>query len=581
MSAATLVPFVDSLSGVNLGYRTSGGIPLNARDLMLFFIAEDQPRVETTAYAGVFACILALAGIWAIFGKNSTGLRLFAFFNALLVLITISLAFGFLPHRFIEALPVFRNNPGWGRLIVVTLLALASLSAIGMDFGAVKLEVLSGRYLGLTPLNAKRLIVLAMIGTTAVQFQSQKDLFNRFNAVVPSAWFYPLTPSVKYVKDHLKPLQSVIADNSYWFAGTLGAYGIPEWYAHSFRTDREKEVLSELVHNPFLSPTSSLINFTDIQFNSPLMDKLAIRYLLVSKGRHWSKRQLQLPEVSRDQALPLPSGSWRQHIYIPYDMVVESIGFLFSTYGEGRAPGKLRLSIYNERGQKLSFDPLLAGSEISDNQWGIFKFPNNIYFVKGGYFLILSYVDYAEPYKLTAWTTKNQGNRDSYLEVSGRRTDTSLIWKIDYFEKIDPTVFAGRWNPIDMEKDIVIFENKKVTNSAYFVKDLDASHNDLDFSGLDFKQVSVGRIEIANAHRDAGWIVLPMRLYPGWRAYIDNRQVGYDAYMGMLPAIPVQGVSHIVFEYRSESFRRGLTVSLVGVFIFFLFLGYCYRKGKK
>jgi hypothetical protein len=581
LSAVALVPFIDAMSGINLGYRTSGAMPLSMHELLLFFTYEDPPRVENTAYVGVLACVLALVGIFAMFNADDRKFRLFVFFNALLVVITLLIAFGFLPHQLIGALPIFKNNPKWGRLLVVTLLGLAALSAVGLDFGAAKLQSLSSRYLRLTPLNARRMIALVLIGFITVQFHFQKTLFNRFNAVVPSAWFYPLTPSIKYVKDHLQPLQSVIADTSYFFSGTLGAYGIPEWYAHSFRTDREKEVLGELVHGPFQSQTSMLIIGNNIQFGSPLMDKLAIKYLLINKGVLENKRLFALPELSHDQAPPLPQNSWKQHIYIPKDIAPGAIGFMFKTYGKEHAPANVSLSIYNARGQKFSLESEINKNEIFDAQWSFFKFPGKIYLPKGKYTLVLSMTQITGVDKLTAWATKrNQENRDSYLEVNGVQTDFSLKFQIGYYDKIDLSSL-GRWNIIDLEKDIFILENRQVKNSAYFVKDLDASHDQIDFSGLDVSRPAADLIKIDYSGNSAGWIILPMHLHSGWKAFVDGRQVNYNTYLDMLPAIPVQGAGHVIFEYHSESFRTGTTMSIAGIFIFLLFSGLCFRKAKR
>ena len=582
MSAVAIIPFIDYMSGVNLGYRTGGAIPLSINDLLLFFSYENPPRVERTAYVGIIACILALAGIFRMFSADNKNLRLFIIFSMLLVVLSLLIAFGLLPNTLIGALPIFKNNPKWGRLIVVTLLGLAVLSAVGIEFGAAKLQSLSGRYLKLKPLHAQRIITLVMIVIIAVQFHSQKKLFNNFNAVVPSAWFYPKTPSINYVKERLMPLQSVIADVSYWFAGTLGAYGIPEWYAHSFRTDREKEVLANLVHDPFSSPTSMLIIGNNIQFNSPLMDILGIKYLLVNKAVFESKQLFALPEISHDLAPPLPNNSLKQHIDIPYDMAVGAIGFSFTTFGGEHAPANVRLTLYTDNGAKYPYEPELGKNAISGNRWVFFEFPEGVLLSKGGYYLVLSLPGYAGPDNLSAWATKNSGsNTGSFLEVNGTRTDYSLKWRIGYYQKMDLSFLKNKWNVINLEKDIVILENKQVTNSAYFVRNLNASDDQMDFSGLDVTQTSSDLIKINYSKGEAGWLVLPMHLNSGWKAYVNGRQVQYAAYLDMLPAIPVQAKGDVTFKYEPESFRRGVMVSLAGVIVFLVLSGLCFRKYKQ
>lgn len=577
MSAITLIPFRDGMAGINLLSRT-GGTPFSIDDLRLFFFYENPPQVERTAYIGVLALIFSLIAFISAFRTHDDNLRKFILINGVLVIITILIAFGLLPHGLIRAIPVFGSNP-WSRLIVVTLLALSALSAVGLDFSAAKLQELSARYSGLNTLNATRLIALALIGIIAVQFHSQKKLFNNFNAVVPSAWFYPLTPSIKYVKEHLQPLQSVLADaSSYWFAGTLGAYGIPEWYAHSFRTDREREVLSELAHNRSKSPTTMVIDGKSIHFDSTLMEKLAIKYLLVNK-EVGNARLLELPELSRDPAPPLPHNSWRQHITIPKDIDAGAIGLSFMTYGEQNAPSNVRLILYKDNRAAPLLETALNRNEITDKEWAFFPLPDKTLLGKGGYYVEVSLPGYTGSRSISAWATKMNRNTGSFLEVNGTKTDSSLLWKIGYFD--DMALVSKKWNMLSFEKDIVIYENRQVTNSAYFVNNLGPSNERLDFLGLDVRQTSVDRIDIYNSQRDAGWIVLPMRLHHGWKAYVDDQQVNYAAYLDILPAIPVSGPAHVIFKYESKSFRRGATVSLIGVCMFLVFSGLCLRKPKE
>lgn len=578
MASVTLIPFRDAMSGINLSYRAGGGTSFTISDLSLFFSFEDPPGVERTAYIGVLACILTLAGIFSAFRTHDDTLRKFIFINVVLVIITILIAFGLLPHGLIRAIPMFNTNP-WGRLIVVTLLALSVLSAVGLDFLGIKLQKLSARYSGLTTLNASRIVAVALIGFIAVQFYSQKKLFNNFNAVVPSTWFYPLTPSIKYVKERLQPLQSVIADaSSYWFAGTLGAYGIPEWYAHSFRTDKEKELLVELAYNRSKSPTTMVIEGKSINFDSPLMDKLAIKYLLVNKEMG-NKRLLELPELSSDPAPPLPSNSWRQHIYIPKDIIAGAIGFSFITPGKKHAPANMRLALYKDNGENFFIETGLHKDEITEDEWGFFDFQYPLSLSKGGYYLELSLPGYTGPGSLTALATRTRGNTGNFLEVNGAKTDLSLIWKIGYFE--DMSRVLKKWNIFALENDIVIYENRQVTNSAYFIKDLDASNDRIDFTGLDVRQVSVDRIDINYSKGDPGWIILPMHSNPGWKAYMNDRQVKYGIYLGILPAIPVNGPGHLTYKYQPGSFRNGLMASLAGIVIFLVFSGICIRKDKQ
>ena len=600
MSAITLVPFIDSMSGIDLSYRagtteTGNGALFGAgtqfngglRDLLLFLLPENPPKIERTAYIGIPVFLLALSGIFSAFRSKDEKLRRFVLINLLLVIITILIAFGFLPHRLIRAIPVFNNN-SWGRLIVITLLGLAVLSAFGLDFLVSTLPRLFSRYLKITPSNAQRILAVLAIVIFALQFHSQKKLFNSFNAVVPAAWFYPLTPSIKYVKEHLKPLQSVIADHSFNLSGTLGAYGIAQWYSHSFKTEKEKEVLSSLVRAPFPSPTSSMVLRPNINFNSPLMEKLAIKYLLVNKDvlepiiiHPLSEISPPLPEITHSQTPPLPDNSLKQHIYLPADITVRVIGFWFTTNGREHAPADVRLTLRSDQDNKYVMGAELDKNKISDNQWAFFEFPDKVNLKKGAYSLVLELVNYAGPEGLAVWATEIKENKGNYLEINGTKTEASLKIKMGIYEKRDMTAYTKKWNILSLEKDIVIFENRQVTNSAYFVKDLEVLNDQTDFSGLDVKQQSADLIDIRSSKTDPGWIVLPMHLHSGWKAYVNDRRVGYDTYLGILPAIPVHGPSQVIFKYQPESFRRGLLISLTGILMFLVFLGYCFKRMKQ
>jgi hypothetical protein len=406
----------------------------------------------------------------------------------------------------------------------------------------------------------------------------QKNFFNTYNAVVPSEWFYPPTPSITHVKERLMPLQSVIADNSYMIGGTLGAYGIPEWYAHAFRTDREKEVLSGLVLNAFASPTAAYIDPGNIRYHSPLMDKLVIRYLLVSRHSLEGRTVFSSPVLSHGQAPPLPDNAWRQHLSLPTDLTVGAFGFLFSTFGKGQAPASVRLTLFNDRGEKLGTEPLLAGDAIADNQWSFFEFPSRVALRRGDYYLVVSLAGDPGGGRLTAATTATSGARGDYLEVNGRRTGTSLQLKIGAYEKGPLDSLAGKWNVAVFEGDIMLLENRDVTGSGYFIDTLDPSSDRISFSGLDVRRPSSDLVEIDNSRDGAGWIVLPMHLHPGWKASVNGRQTNYDAYLGILPAIPVQGPGRVVFRYQPDSFKKGLGLSLAGVVLFLVMSGLCFRR---
>jgi hypothetical protein len=200
---------------------------------------------------------------------------------------------------------------------------------------------------------------------------------------------------------------------------------------------------------------------------------------------------------------------------------------------------------------------------------------------KGDYSLVLSLVDSTGPGNLTVWATRIPDGSRNYLEVNGKKSDISLKWRIVELKEKDPAVYSMRWNPIVREPDILILENKQVTNGAYFVRNLDASDKQIDFSGLVVKQSSSGVIEIDYSGGDAGWIVLPMHLHPGWKAYLQDRQIPYDTYLDILPAIPVQGAGKVLFRYEPLSFKIGAILSLIGTLFLAIVSVLCKKYGAR
>jgi hypothetical protein len=590
LAAIALLPRLDFFSGIDLSYRTgtafgdsrifgAGTNFRGIRDLMLFLSYEDPSQIERTAYAGILVLIFAMIGIYAAFRAPDRDLKRFAVILAFLSLFTTSMAFGLLPHKFITAIPVFSSN-NWGRLIVIPLLGLAILSSIGLSFFLSNAPGPAGRLLKTTPANAHRAFLVLAVLLLAVQFHGQKKLFNRFNAVVPSAWMYPSTPSINYTKDRLKPLQSVIADASFNMSGSLGAYGIPQWHAHTFKTAGEKEVLSSVVHDPFPSPTSSFIDGSKIQFDSPLMEKLAIKYLLINRGLVEREFIFKLPEVARGPAPPLPDYAWKQHFTVPGDMTIGHIGFVFFTYGAEHAPANVRIVLYKDGDPRPITGSELDKSAITDGKAAYFRLPERVSLKRGGYTLAVSLVDHTGPGKLSALVADTPEHSGDYLALNGKRSGSSLKYGMVAYERRDLSAISKNWDVIELEKNVAIFQNKRVTNSAYVVRTLDASGGQVDFSGLDVVQPSSGLIKIDYSRAIAGWIVLPMHLDPGWKAYVDDRRVKYDAYLGILPAIPVNGAGRIVFKYEPESLKKGAVVSLAGLSLFAFFIVFCVKYGK-
>ncbi len=74
---------------------------------------------------------------------------------------------------------------------------------------------------------------------------------------------------------------------------------------------------------------------------------------------------------------------------------------------------------------------------------------------------------------------------------------------------------------------------------------------------------SPNRVKIEVSLEQDGYLVLSDTFYPGWRAYVDGREVEILRANYAFKAVPLQAGSHaVLFEYRPLSFQVGLLVSL-------------------
>lgn len=275
-TAIPLLALKEQLDFIDIGYR-AGGTPLQfPKDILLFFNAwfNGLPRVEKTYYCGkiIFLYAATVPFFFAfskLFRKRTGFLTVFAFF---LFLCSILFAFGLLPHTIIRTIPPFGNNP-WSRFTVIADFSIAILGSIGIE---CVFQIIN-RF------KNKKITVFAMLILIFIpairQFQEQQALFRTFNNIAVKKDFFPATPSINYVLSHITPSQSVIADNTFIVSGTLGNYAIPEQFAHGFKNNSEKKMLSQIA--PFTTKTAAFFDAKQIIFNAELFAKLGIKYVLI------------------------------------------------------------------------------------------------------------------------------------------------------------------------------------------------------------------------------------------------------------------------------------------------------------
>jgi hypothetical protein len=526
------------LGHFDLSYRT-GGTALSSVKYLWSLINPyfmGLPRVETTGYIGVVALALSAIGIGASALTKDAGKRKLGLYAGLLFIISITLAFGWINHDIIRLIPGIGTSL-WSRLLIIVDLSLAVLASIGLSAAVGWIRISNNWRIPLTA------VIVCLI---AYQVYDQKQLFNRFNAVVPSQWWYPWTPALAFVRNHLGSMQSVIADNSYLVSGTLTEYGIPQWYAHAFKTNREKSLLAKMVDNPFRTPTAAMFNGYDVNLKSPLMDLFDIKYVLMNVndisrvGSHLVRSQPQLTHVP---APPLPANNLVQHIRIRRQLRISGISLVLATYGRSHAPSDVRLVLLDDDGHQIA-SSVVSKHRITDNSEVFFSFKNGKALNAGGYQLQLHLLSPSSGRSLTAWSTKSRKSAND-LFVNGHDSHLSMLYKI--WSGTEQTLPTG-WSVSKREQNVVVLKNDKVPKGAYLVSSLNGA-------GTFVRAVHTRKIDgvevVATVRPNTqGFVVFPMRSYPGWKAYINGHETPINGYLGVFPAVKVNGAAKIMLRYE-------------------------------
>lgn len=144
-----------------------------------------------------------------------------------------------------------------------------------------------------------------------------------------------------------------------------------------------------------------------------------------------------------------------------------------------------------------------------------------------------------------------------------------------------------QWSIFRVGNQITIYENKDVPPGAYLIKD-DFTLDDIagccqnwhDIKMINFKSDTQEYMIETNY---SGWFIRTMRIWPGWKAYVNGHPVEIKPYLGILPAIRIDpGISIISLEYKPYSFFIGATISFITLlFLIFLYFSDCIMRSKK
>lgn len=552
--AIPLLSLAEILSVTNLGYR-NGGTPLKfPGDLSLLYDAYIYtiPRVEKTFYVGIVAVFLAtLAAMLFFTSKVAHKVRPLFAFAFIVLMASLAIAFAVLPHGFIRGIPAIGGSP-WSRIVVLTGFSMSVLAAIGLHQVLMFME--SKPISGLN----KKAIMSVVILLITFQFHGQYSLFREFNAPAKNLDFFPVTPAIEYVKNNIGDNEGVVADNSFMISGTLGAYSLREWFAHGFKTDAEKTILKKLAIDPFKTATAAVIDQSSIIYNAELHAKLGIKYVLAA-AENILYSQTHISNKPWPVMLNEPV---TQSFQINDSSLVTAIGLVMATYGARHSTVDAYLQLRDNDGLILATS-FIKSTKIFDNRNAVFHFDQALHLPPGQYAFEIGLVDATDATKVTAWYTERSDNKYDFLSSKNKSVPGSFLYKI--YSNVIPGL-GENWLVHEFpNEEIVVIENMLASAGVYFIDNL-ANGNRVD-GVVNIKSFTPGEIIINNEGMKDGYIVLPMRFYPGWRASVNGRSVPVSQFMGIMPAIPVDGPSEIKFSYQPSYLKLGVTLMLAGLML--------------
>jgi hypothetical protein len=564
ITAPMVYPLKEMLNFTGRMLERSGGTNYSLTDLALFVkpYASNLPIVEKTLYVGLAP--LGLSAISLFWVRR----KFLALYGLLLFAISITIAFSLIHPDLIRQIPTFNSNP-WNRMTILAGLALACLSAIGLASIGKRIRVKALYYV----------LAVLLIGGQVIDL---KILFNSFNSSVPGASFYARTPSITYIQKNIAPLQYVIADNNFQTSGTLSAYGINEWFSHNFRSKRERDLLSQLVTNPFRTPTMASFPSYQIVFNQPLMDEMNVRYVLSSNGTIRKQTRIFRGEEVSKPLSPLPKNDLGLSMSLEKTILFNTIELLMGTFHAPHAPADVILDLYSgvDDAGRLIERVVTPKENVVDNRWAAFHFKNTRQLDPGNYYLKLSLSNDRVAGKLTAWAyaTKDMAdetlmkNESAHVYVNGHRRPYQL--NMIFYQNV---AIGPNWVPHQFEKGITVYENKNVAGSAYWMPNL-SPEAAINYAPVRILEYESDRMTLEYRGDSKGWVVIPMRNYPGWRAYVDGIRQSYSIFSSIMPAIPVTGHNKIIFKYEPSHFKKLLALSMGSLSLVLILFTFFRRK---
>jgi len=549
MTAFAIFSLAEYLHHAGISHRHGGTALTRLSDLRLFVLpfSDRSLFVERSVYVGVFPIVALFTGIWWLLGRRADWRIVW---GLSLILVSAIFVFTLLPREWLSRVPLIGGNP-WSRMILLIDLGLAILAVVLYQ----RLwRWAAGR---LPPLT----FLVLMSAIPLIQCYDQGRVFARRVAPVDGRLLYPRTATLAFMQAHLSPLQNVIADNGFMTAGVLGAYGMPEWFAHEMRPASEKQALQAwLVHDPFVTSTASAFHCGQIRFDGLGLDYFGVRYLLCGGASGASDQRVfsSVDYAEADWSVPLSAAGLVQHFLIDADFTLYR--FDIPVRPDGLPGARVSLEIRDGGGNQLG----KTECQLMDTRRLECVFPDAIHLKVGDVRLLIRSTGGGP--RLGIAHFDHQG---IWLRQHGMRQ--AAILRMNVYRRFENRLNVAKVLAADagrhfvtrhLEPDIVLYENKHARAGAYVIHPGEGTATP-DHGQVSLWDATPGHLLIDYRGDRPAWVVAPMRLYPGWRARVDGEPAPLMRFLGMLPAVRVDGPARIALDFTPTGFPATLVVSLL------------------
>ncbi|MGH8075355.1 MAG: hypothetical protein ACREO4_14990 [Lysobacter sp.] len=560
LAAIPLVTFVQWLDQFSLEGRGAGSFMRLAKNSELLFApwAYERPRVESSMYVGTLGTLLACLGFGLVLFRR--GASLLSTYSFLLALVAVVLTFQIVPVAALAWVPGLGVN-GWSRAIALLDIALAISAAVALHWLLERVRTRSPAPAGL--------VVAVVLVALGLQTYDQLKYFRAFNGPTNSEYFYPETALLKRLTADMGPFDYAVADSSYLISGSLGGYGVREWFAHRFKTPQLNSLLTKLADDPFNSPTSSMLRAQRILTNAPEMGAMNVRYLLIRSDA--TPRADAISSVSPNtRTVPLPplpeAQEWRQLFSVQEEISIRAVAIKLATYRKDDVDGHITLALLATDGTVLARARRNAEA-ISDNRYFTFELDQPAKLAPGNYSFRVRYRPGPNGRRVTAWAAPIGPVRS---EKQGVLVGGQLVHRLtDHILHLD---VESPFRKVMEDGAVSLWENSEAPKGPYFVGNT-TELRDRDARAVRVVDYVPGHFTLRYMGHRPGFVVVPMELTPDWRVTVNGHDSSTSKVLDVLPAVPVEGPAIVAFEYRPRALNwfwpwfgllAALAVGLVG-----------------